>query len=158
VIAGLATPALLWALGIIGGSGDRGGNDVSPLRDVPATQAPEPPTVPPAPVVDESVDITLVAVPAAATFWLDGAALEGNPYRAKRARSDEPHRLTIKADGHVTQERAVTFDRSLQLEFALQQAGEPDAGASGDEGGRRDHRGKRTKRPPSNAPIFTDID
>jgi serine/threonine-protein kinase len=157
-LVGMATPALLWALGVIGGSRDRGSVSESPLRDAPAAPASVPATTPPAQVVEDSVDITLVAVPAAATFWLDGAALDGNPYRAKRARSDEPHRLTIKADGHVTQERAVTFDRSIQLEFALQQAGEPDAGASGDEGGRRDHRGKRTKRPSSNAPIFTEID
>lgn len=70
-----------------------------------------------------SVDVTLTASPSSARFWLDGRALEGNPFKGALSRDGAPHKLEARAAGFVSEERTITLDGAVQVELALK----PDA-------------------------------
>jgi serine/threonine-protein kinase len=65
------------------------------------------------------VDVTLTASPPSTRFWLDGRALEGNPFRGRLPRDTASHKLEARAPGFVAEERSVTLDGAVQVELAL---------------------------------------
>ena len=75
--------------------------------------------------VTRTVDVTLTASPASAHFWLDGRALEGNPFKGTLPRDGASHKLEVRAPGFVSEERTVTLDGAVQVELALKPDAKP---------------------------------
>jgi hypothetical protein len=65
------------------------------------------------------VDVALKASPSSTRFWLDGRALEGNPFTGRLPHDGASHKLEARAPGFVTEERTVTLDGAVQVELAL---------------------------------------
>ena len=129
----VALAAVVGALVVVGTVGAIAVWRQSVSRD-PASASASLPIVPPgAPSPSDAasasptriVDVTLTASPSSARFWLDGRALEGNPFKGALPRDGAPHKLEARAAGFVGEERTVTLDGAVQVELALK----PDAKA-----------------------------
>jgi hypothetical protein len=105
----------------------------------------------------ELIELELLAMPASATFWLDGEQVEGNPARISRPLSETPLQLQVKAEGYRTEERAVNFSKTEHLSFVLHQD-EDDRGRGASEGSSRGDAPRKNRPPPRQIPIITEID
>ncbi|MSP60446.1 MAG: hypothetical protein EXR72_08900 [Myxococcales bacterium] len=83
----------------------------------PPSQSLLPPTVV-APAQAQQVEVRIRVTPAEAEVLLDGAPLT-HPVQDRFPRGDRPHRLSVRALGHRSDERALLFDRDLDLAIAL---------------------------------------
>jgi hypothetical protein len=72
----------------------------------------------------ELVEIVVIASPTDARILLDGDLMKGNPYRAQHPRSADLHRIVVEADGYLTRERVLAFDRAREIPIFLEPAGE----------------------------------
>ena len=80
----------------------------------------------------ESTKITLEidVSPSSATIFLDDAPVATNPFKVEVERDGSLHKIRAEAEGHETEERAVSFDRTLMIHMALRQQASPAASAS----------------------------
>ncbi|HEU4403687.1 MAG TPA: serine/threonine-protein kinase [Polyangiaceae bacterium] len=65
------------------------------------------------------VTLSVRALPPTAQLFLDDERLEGNPYRGKRPRSSEVHRLRAEAPGYAPQVREIGLGSDLTIELSL---------------------------------------
>jgi eukaryotic-like serine/threonine-protein kinase len=77
--------------------------------------------------VPAEVALNVKATPPSAQIFLDDERLEGNPYRGRRPRSAEAHRLRAEAPGYATQVREIVLGSDLTVELSLEH--EPTASA-----------------------------
>lgn len=66
-----------------------------------------------------TVELALRLTPPSAVATLDGAALDGNPFRGRFPRDTTTHRIEISAPGFAPAARFVTFDRDIALAIEL---------------------------------------
>jgi serine/threonine-protein kinase len=69
---------------------------------------------------DVRVEITVS--PASARIFLDDAALVGNPFSGKLRRDAADHQLRIEAPGFTPRTQALSLERDIRLELALERA------------------------------------
>ncbi len=114
-------------------------------------------TLPVADRAAESVSIQVTAQPESARIFLDGDAVEGNPWSVHRPRSREEHQLTIEAEGFQRRVISLHFDSDQRLLIALEraEAAAPElAKRPLTKGGSAARRGKRpAKAAPRAAPV-----
>ncbi len=67
-----------------------------------------------------TVDVFVVATPAAAHFTLDGVAVDGNPFSKRLPRDRSTHALGVAAPGFAPEQRTLVLDRDVRLELSLQ--------------------------------------
>jgi len=66
------------------------------------------------------VELIVIAAPPEATIRLDGASLNGNPFRAMVPRSSDTHRIEIAAAGYESKARTIVFDRDRTVRITLE--------------------------------------
>ena len=79
----------------------------------------------PAPPHARRIALRLRALPANARIFLDGAALDGNPFAGVFPADAAPHELRIEAPRHVTRRQMLSLDQDSTLEVVL--STEPEA-------------------------------
>lgn len=83
------------------------------------------------PAQAQSVQLIVIASPTNATISLDGAVLQGNPFKASFTRDDRAHTVRVAAPGYADTERVVSFNADVTLTITLEQAdGATAAGAT----------------------------
>ncbi|HSN97230.1 MAG TPA: serine/threonine-protein kinase, partial [Candidatus Nanopelagicales bacterium] len=103
----------------IGGAALLLGQPAAPGADPAGAQG-----TPPAPS-PSGVDITLRFTPPHATVILDGARVEGNPFRGRFPRDGSAHQLEVRADGFRADRRVLAFDRDHDITIDLPRDGAP---------------------------------
>jgi serine/threonine protein kinase len=88
------------------------------LANTPPVVAAPLPSAPSAPPI-EKISLTLVATPSAATLYLDGNKVGGNPYTGTYAADDKPHELRVEADGFGSSTRSIRFETNATYEVVL---------------------------------------
>ncbi|HEU4404729.1 MAG TPA: protein kinase [Polyangiaceae bacterium] len=68
------------------------------------------------------VRLSVAAMPAGATLFLDGRPLDGNPFVGAVERDGRPHRVRAELPGGLALERDVAFDHDVALELSLEPA------------------------------------
>jgi eukaryotic-like serine/threonine-protein kinase len=122
----LAGVAALAVLGLFGAQriGNSGGTAAASALTVTVT-----PPVAPAPAKDSDIPpppalqaskIDVRVTPSSAVITLDGKPLSNNPYHAEFVPDGALHQLRAEAEGYVTRELDVNFDKDVNLELALE--------------------------------------
>jgi eukaryotic-like serine/threonine-protein kinase len=120
--------AALFAAVAIGWRVTRG--DPSPESRPSAGSAPVATAAPGESAEQREIVLSVSARPRDAVITLDGARLGTNPFKASLARDATLHRLLVRADGHVDDERMISFDRSHDIVIALGPVEDDDAPAA----------------------------
>ncbi|WP_236519184.1 serine/threonine-protein kinase [Sandaracinus amylolyticus] len=131
VILAAGTGALGLALALTAGSAP----DASTELPTAPSSASAPSDVAPA----ARIRVHISAQPETARAELDGASI-ALPFDVALSPDAALHVLTVQAEGHVTERRALAFDRDLELAVALQAAPDDAPVAQEDERGRRPSR------------------
>jgi eukaryotic-like serine/threonine-protein kinase len=77
------------------------------------------------------VSVRIVAFPANAKVFIDGALMPSNPYTADfRPDPERTYRIVAEADQHLPESRVVTFDRETDLVLVLQHEPIPEPAVS----------------------------
>lgn len=84
-----------------------------------ASATPVPKT--PAPLLQETVQVSISVAPANAVLYLDGRRLGANPYFGQLPKDATEHFLEAKAPGYEDQSDTVTFDANVSLHIALRE-------------------------------------
>jgi serine/threonine-protein kinase len=92
------------------------------------TAVPATPTVPrvaatPVPAdKPERIEVRLSAQPSDAKLFLDGRALDQNPFVGSFPADQKDHELRIEAEGHETVTRRISFERDVMIELSLEKS------------------------------------
>ena len=93
----------------------------------PRTAGTAAPMQPPAPSAERVqapalIEIRIAAKPAAATIYLDDAAVSGNPFTAKFPSDGSGHRIRAEAPGHRPHSQMIAFSKDITLDITLESA------------------------------------
>jgi eukaryotic-like serine/threonine-protein kinase len=78
--------------------------------------APAPPTAKP---TAGKIDLKVSVSPEGARLFLDDKPLDANPFTGKLPQDGEAHTLRAEAPGYASRVRTITFEKDLEIEFAL---------------------------------------
>jgi serine/threonine-protein kinase len=103
----------------------------APSQVAPSTKAVSGAAPNTAPPTQALVHLELSASPASAELLLDGAKLEGNPFKGQLPRDGALHRLEARAAGRKSEARMLPLDRDMTLHLDLATLPAPASTAAG---------------------------